>query len=211
MDIEIDAVVVGPLQVNCWIVRPRGGRDAVVIDPGDEPDTILSRVAESGVTVRRILLTHGHVDHIAGVGALHRATGAPVWVHPADRALYASPANALPPLVEHPDDLPEPVELDSTGLPDLPVHVIETPGHTPGSCTFVVDAGPPVLFSGDLLFRDSVGRTDLPGGDPGTLIRSLQAVLEYPDDALVCPGHGPQTTIGRERRMNPFVREWLES
>lgn len=203
----VRGVVVGLFQENCYIIGSRRTREAVVIDPGDEPEAILALARDMGVEVKRIVCTHAHVDHIMAARAIKEATGAPFLLHPDDLELARQvPATALkwglraseppPPdfLVRHRDDL----ELAGTSI-----KVIHTPGHTQGSISLYV-AG--MLFSGDTLFRGSIGRTDLPGGDYQQLMRSLfSRVLTLPEDTIVLPGHMLETTIGREKQTNPFV------
>jgi glyoxylase-like metal-dependent hydrolase (beta-lactamase superfamily II) len=201
---------VGPLQCNCSIVADTETREAVVIDPGDEADRILLALAETKCRAIALLHTHGHFDHVGGTSAVKRATGAAIRIHSADRSLY----NALseqaaffglslePPL---PADGGF-VDGETITVGRFRLETIWTPGHTPGSTSFRLKGEPPILFSGDTLFRRSIGRTDLRGGDTDAIVSSIRRRLYVlpPETRVVC-GHGPDTTIGEERRENPFV------
>jgi glyoxylase-like metal-dependent hydrolase (beta-lactamase superfamily II) len=205
MGLTVQTIPVGPFQVNCHLAWDPDTRRGVVIDPGDEPEAIVDAITEAGFTPAAVLLTHGHVDHIRGVGGVSAAYRVPVYIHPGDRALYLSRSNALPPWLPAATGLPEPV----TALPEcggIALRVLETPGHTPGGvCFYAAEAG--VLFSGDTLFCGGVGRTDLPGGSMAALERSIRTVLYVlPSATRVYPGHGDGTTIGDEVHSNPFVR-----
>jgi hydroxyacylglutathione hydrolase len=202
-----------PFHKNGFVVGSEKARQAVIIDPGDEIDQLLDIVERRKLSVTHILLTHAHVDHVTGVGRAKRALGVPICLHEADNFLYeAAPEQAAffgltaerQPPVDHFYDVREIVTL---GEYEIAVH--HTPGHCPGGvCLAVGVAGQPKrdLFVGDTLFAGSIGRTDLPGADHGTLLRSIKEVLfGFGDDAHVYPGHGPTTTIGEERRSNPFL------
>jgi len=210
----IESRAVAPFYKNGFIVACEDTRDAVLIDPGDEVDTLLAFARERQLTVRHILLTHAHMDHVSGVAAAKRATGAPIGVHRDDLSLYDSAvqqgaffgyALEKPPA---PDFFYEPGSPVVFGSCEIRVH--HTPGHSPGGvCLHATRQGMAEihLFVGDTLFAQSIGRTDLPGGDYATLMASIRGVLfSFGDAAIVHPGHGPDTTIGDERRSNPFLR-----
>ncbi len=206
----LDLIVrpVGFYKVNCYLVSvvPDGaveaggndgpGGDAVVIDPGDEAEAILDLVRARGLEVRAVLLTHGHWDHVGAVADVAEATGAPVYLHEADLALLEEWSPRPVPAVRF---------LQDGGMVEaggLSLEAWHTPGHTPGGLCYRLGGW---LFSGDTLFAGSVGRTDFPGGSPEELARSLRRLLTLPDGTTVYPGHGPATTIGRERVANPFL------
>lgn len=208
----------GPFQKNGYVLGCERTKEAVYIDPGDEVEQLLGFIADQGLTVSHILLTHAHVDHVSGVAAAKRRLGVPIWLHRADQPLYDGAElqgamfgitiEPLPPVDSYYD------ERQTLTFGDYQVSVQHTPGHAPGAvCLAVVKAGetgPPALFAGDNLFAGSIGRTDLPGGDYEVLMRAITEVLfAFPDESVVYPGHGPETTIGRERRSNPFVLEYL--
>ena len=205
-----------PFLKNGFVLGCERTREGVYIDPGDEVVTLLDSIAREGLTITAILLTHAHVDHISGVAAAKRALHAPVWLHPADAWIYEH-AVAQGAMFGYELEQPPPVDrwLDGPGpiaFGDYDVFVHHTPGHCPGNVCFQVGRrGQPGrdLFVGDTLFAGSVGRTDLPGGNTDVLMRSIMKVLlPFGDDANVFPGHGPDTTIGRERKRNPFLLEW---
>jgi hydroxyacylglutathione hydrolase len=212
MLIEIRAVP--PFHKNGFVVGCERTREAVVIDPGDEVDQLLDVVAANRLVVKYILLTHAHIDHVTGVARAKKASGAPIYLHRDDQFLYdAVPQQAamfgLPvpsvPAVDHFYDLHKPLTFG-----DLTVHVHHTPGHCPGGVCLQIGAAGQIgsdLFVGDTLFAGSIGRTDLPGGDFETLMHSIKQVLfSLGDAAAVYPGHGPATTIARERLTNPFLK-----
>lgn len=210
----IETRAVPPFQKNGYVVGCEATREAVVIDPGDEVDSLLDVVGDRSLRVRSILLTHAHVDHVTGVSRAKAALRASVYLHRDDQFLYdAAPqqaaffglhCDALPPIDRY-YDLGDPL---SFGEYEIGVH--HTPGHCPGGVCLAIGrkgANKDDLFVGDTLFAGSIGRTDLPGGDYATLIRSITQVLfAFGDAARVHSGHGPQTTIGQERRTNPFLR-----
>jgi hydroxyacylglutathione hydrolase len=202
---------VGPLQENCWIVRREGGDRALVIDPGDEAERLQAALDELGVTVEAILLTHTHFDHVGAVAPLARATGAEVWCPELEVPILADVMRFVP----WPGIGPyESYDADHTvaggetlQLAGMEIEVIFTPGHSPGHVTYSIPSEQAV-FSGDVLFEGSIGRTDLPGGDHATLMRTLAALVEsLPDETVVHPGHMRTTTIGRERATNPFLAQ----
>ena len=200
---------VGPLGCNCTILADEHTREAIVVDPGAEVSRILAALAAAAVTVRQIVVTHAHIDHIAGALALKQATGAPVLYNHADLPLVAmmdAQANWLgvaTPDVRPPDHSPSDDEILTVGT--LQAQVLHTPGHTQGSVSLYLPAQA-LLLAGDTLFSGSVGRTDLPGGNMSQLLASIHdRLLTLPDKTLVIPGHGAETTIGIERRSNPFL------
>ena len=204
---RIERFPVGPLDNNLYVLTADQGPDAIVVDPSLDSAHVLPLLISRGLMVRRILLTHAHVDHILMVKPFQDATGAPVWLHEGDRMLYElgsrqAEAMGLPwPGTAPIDHWVQ--EGEDAGLPGIEVTAIHTPGHSPGSVTYVTPAG---LVAGDVLFRESVGRVDLPGGDWDTLVRSIRGRLfGYPPKTSVYPGHGPFTTIGQEMKVNPFV------
>ena len=200
---------VGALQCNCTILGNEQTHEAIVVDPGDDIPRILALLARHSLTVRRILVTHAHIDHIAGAGQLKNITGAPILYNQLDLPLVAMMdvqatwLGIAPPEVLPPDD--DLAHGKSAGLPGLAAEVLHTPGHTPGSvCLHFPEHA--LLLAGDTLFAGTVGRTDLPGGNAGALISSIrERLLTLPDDTLVVPGHGYRTTIGDERESNPFL------
>jgi len=210
----LETRAVPPFAKNGFVVACEHTRQALLIDPGDEVDMLMDIVRREKLSVQSILLTHAHVDHVTGVGRAKNAFAVPVYLHRDDQFLYdAAPQQAAffglhceaLPAIDHYYDLSKPLRF---GEYEVTVH--HTPGHCPGGVCLAVGAkGTPKqdLFVGDTLFAGSIGRTDLPGGDYATLIRSITQVLfAFGDDARVYSGHGPQTTIGQERRTNPFLR-----
>ena len=208
--VRIGCVVVGPLLENCYLVAGVDGGDAIVIDPGDEPERILNAARGWGLTPRLVVNTHGHMDHIGGNAAIV-SSGAELAIHGEDAAMLTDPAKNLsaflPPSIVSPAATRLIEEGEEIAIGAVRLRVIHTPGHTPGGVC--LDAGG-VLFSGDTLFDGSVGRVDLPGGSWEALMRAItDRLLPLGDGVRVLPGHGPETTVGEERRSNPFVREWL--
>jgi hydroxyacylglutathione hydrolase len=206
-DLEVVQLPNGQFVENCWLVADPHTREAVMIDPGEEPAMFLAELDTRRWTLRAIWLTHAHIDHILGVAAVKRATGVPVFLHPADRSLYDALAEQAAWFGLRPESPPAPDHELAQGqrlsVGQLEFEVRHTPGHSPGSVSFV---GHDTIFGGDVLFNGSIGRTDLPGGDFATLMRSIQQeFLSLPDSAVVRSGHGPETTIGVERLTNPFV------
>ena|SRR5487761_2473590 len=201
---------VGMLHCNCSIFGDETTREAIVIDPGDNIDAILTVLAKHHLKVKAIVITHAHIDHIGGAAKLKAATGAPVHMNAADQELY-----------DHLDvqaswlsmETPEKTSIDTGAregdtitLGNAAFQILQTPGHTQGSISVWIPAENK-LVAGDTLFRDSIGRTDLPGGDGRKILRSIRdKLLTLPEDAVVVPGHGPNTTIGREKERNPFLQ-----
>jgi len=207
----------GSLAANCYLVAPAPGEECVIIDPGQGAergiDELLSRHRLKPIAV---LLTHGHIDHVWSVAPVCGAKGISAYIHPDDRELLSDPARGMSLMTKQqflggmtfgePDDVKELSDGETVTLAGLDFTIGHTPGHTPGSVTFRsgqddLDA----LFSGDLLFAGSIGRSDLPGGDHQAILSSLARTLTLPDETIVLPGHGPQTTIGDERQTNPFL------
>ena len=209
----LEHAAVEPFLKNGFVIGCEETREGVIIDPGDEVDQLLDAARRHRLTITGILLTHAHLDHVTGVGRAKAALGAPVWLHEADNFLYERVVQqglafgfrveAQPP-VDHFYEGEGPLRFGR-----YHVRVLHTPGHCPGGVCLAVTKegqGPTILFVGDTLFAGSIGRTDLPGGDMDTLLRSIREVLfSFPDDTVVWSGHGPVTTIGQERRTNPFL------
>jgi len=205
----ISVLPVGLIQTNCYIVGCEETKEGVVIDPGGHPERILAEVERHGLTIRYVLDTHAHFDHIDANGPIVEATGATLALHPADLPLLKTAGGAaLFGLPATPGPLPD-LELrdgDELTVGELRFRVLHTPGHTPGHvCFYEPKEG--VLFDGDVLFHRGVGRTDLPGGSWEQLMHSIRTILfALPDETVVYSGHGPATTIGEEKRLNPWVR-----
>jgi glyoxylase-like metal-dependent hydrolase (beta-lactamase superfamily II) len=210
VELEVRGVVVGLFRENCWIVGSRRRGEAVVIDPGDEPDEILALARDMGVKITRILASHAHLDHIMAVRDVADATGAPFLLHADDVRIAESMPTSARSLLNR-DVLPapaasHPVDGQDVEVAGVTLRVIHTPGHTPGSIS-LYSAEARLLFSGDTLFRESIGRTDLPGGDMDTILASIRERLyTLPDETRVLPGHMQETSIAHERAHNPFVR-----
>jgi hydroxyacylglutathione hydrolase len=207
----------GAFAANCYLVAPAAGEECVIIDPGQDAqrgiEELLDRYRLKPIAV---LLTHGHIDHMWSVAPVCGAKGIPAYVHTGDREMLADPAKGLDLLAKQqflggmtfaePDDVRLLSDGEAVPLAGLDFTIGHTPGHTPGSVTFRSGADDlDALFTGDLLFAGSIGRTDLPGGDHVTMLRSLARTLTLPDTTVVLPGHGPTTTIGDERGTNPFL------
>jgi hydroxyacylglutathione hydrolase len=197
----------GQFVQNCYLVVDERAGECAIVDPGEEAGLILDKIAATGAKPVAIWLTHAHLDHVLGVPRVAAETGVPVWLHPADRPLYdAVPEQATWFGLQAPA-LPPPDRTfahgDTVRVGDLTFQVRHTPGHSPGSVCLV---GPGVVLGGDVLFAGSIGRTDLPGGDFDTLIASIEReLLSLPEATIVYTGHGPETTVGHERRSNPFL------
>jgi glyoxylase-like metal-dependent hydrolase (beta-lactamase superfamily II) len=201
---------VGVLRCNCSIFGDETSREAIVIDPGDDIEEVLATLAKHQLRVKAVVITHAHIDHIGGAQKLKAATGAPVYMNARDQELYNHldvQAGWLG--VETPERTKIEVnarEGDTLTLGPAEFQILETPGHTQGSISLLIPAENK-LIAGDTLFLDSIGRTDLPGGDLRQILRSIQdKLLPLDDGVVVIPGHGPNTTIGRERRRNPFLQ-----
>jgi hydroxyacylglutathione hydrolase len=213
----------GPFATNCWILAPGAHSEAVIIDPGmDSRKGIEQVVAEHGLRPVAVILSHGHLDHMWSVLPVCDGYDIPAWIHPNDRSLLADPWAGVSGETRmmfasvvgatdfaEPSDVRELTDGASLEIAGITITAHHAPGHTPGSTAFrIMDTGAqPLMVSGDLLFAGSIGRTDLPGGDTSAMLDSLaRVVLPQPDDMLVLPGHGETTTIGDERRMNPFLQ-----
>lgn len=203
----IEMAEVGVFAENCYVVGCEDTREGVVIDPGDEIDRILTNIEAHDLTIKYILLTHGHIDHVKEVVSLNRKLDVPVLMHKADQflldglpqqaAAFGLSHSGIPAIDQHID------EGDRISFGNHEFSVLFTPGHSPGSVSFVEGA---VVFSGDVLFAGSIGRTDLPGGNYNILLESIRTkLLPLDDDIVIYPGHGPATSVGRERRSNPFL------
>lgn len=204
----IKQLTVGPFQANCYVVGCENTKEGVVIDPGDEADTILQTVQYFGLNIKYVLLTHAHYDHIVASKAVCEATKAPLALHKDDLPLLKAGGGGpmfgfpMPPYKEPDMWL---AEGDKISFGKHTFEVFFTPGHAPGHVIFY-DETANVTFDGDVLFAGSIGRTDLPGGDFNTLMNSIkQKMLVMPDETVVYSGHGPKTTIGEERKSNPFL------
>ena len=194
---------VGPLEANCYIVW-EDSTPAVVIDPGGQPDVILTELVNRGLTLSVILLTHAHFDHILAAPALQEESGAPVWIHRLDADGVKKP---LGPLALSPNRPPNDLRLLEDGqvltVGTLPFSIRHTPGHSPGSCCIVCQNA---IFSGDTLFSGDIGRVDLPGGSPSDMRRTLADIAAWTGEYDVYPGHGESTALAREQRSNPYLQ-----
>lgn len=229
MGVLIAGFPAGPWGTNCFVVATGVGSECVVIDPGkDAMGGVDEVVRENRLQPVAVLVTHGHLDHMWSVTPVCEARGIPAYIHPADRHLLADPMAGISGDTRlmfeqmtggrlefaEPDDVRSLQDGTEVELAGLRFAVRHSPGHTPGSAVFLTDAEadiPPIMYSGDLLFAGSIGRTDLPGGDTAAMMRSLaDVVLGQPEEMVVLPGHGPQTTIGQELRTNPFLEQARE-
>src|SRR5919109_879677 len=210
-NVDVRSFTVGPVAENCYVARREGAERGLIVDPGEEPERILGAVEALGITVEAILITHCHFDHIGAVAPVARATGAPVYCPKIEAPVLADIMSYVP----WPGFGPyESYEADETveggerlALAGFDIDVISVPGHSPGHVAYSI-ADEQALFSGDVLFQGSVGRTDLPGGDWATLARSIAALLDtLPPETRVYPGHMGLTTLGQEAATNPFLRE----
>lgn len=206
----IRPIVVGPLQVNCYVVIDEETKKAIVVDPGDEPDRILDIIRKHDLNVTLIICTHGHFDHVGAVAELKKETGAPVMLHHDDIGLYEAANTAGSVWGFEVDPQPEPdrwmKDGDTISFGSLTFTVMHTPGHSPG-CICLYGHG--TLISGDTLFAGSVGRTDLPGGSYAMLKQSFRRLMALPEETNIFPGHGENSTIGHEKHENMFAGEML--
>lgn len=219
MTVLVTGFPAGAFAANCYLVAPAPGEECVIIDPGQDAqrgiEELLDRYRLKPIAV---LLTHGHIDHMWSVAPVCGAKGIPAYIHPDDREMLADPARGMSLMAKQqflggmtfsePDDVKALRDDEIIPLGGLNFRVGHAPGHTPGSVTFrSAEDDLEALFTGDLLFAGSIGRTDLPGGDHETILRSLARTLTLPDATVVLPGHGPTTTIGDERTTNPFLTQ----
>ena len=211
---DVRTFTVGPVQENCHIARRDGAREAIVIDPGDEAERLLEAITALALDVKAILLTHTHFDHVGAVAPVARATGAEVWCPELEVPVLADIMRYVPWAGFGPYESYDADHTVAGGetleLAGLEIEVLFTPGHSPGHVTYWV-RDEQVAFPGDVLFAGSIGRTDLPGGNHADMLESLRTkVLPLPDPAVVLPGHGPQTTMARERAANPYLQDLQE-
>lgn len=202
----VECLTVGPLMENCYILADGGTRKSAIIDPGDEAQRILEVLERKKLTCEHILLTHAHVDHVSGINGIVDKTGAKVYIHRDDALLLKSaPVQALafgmkpflPPRIEQYLRDGEIIEVGN-----LKIKVLHTPGHSPGGVCFLVEG---IIFVGDTIFQGSIGRTDILGGNYNELIQSIETkIFTLPDETVIYPGHGPETTVGYEKKYNPF-------
>lgn len=207
---QIHHLIVGQFQVNCFLLVDEATQDALLIDPGDNPAAILDLVQRTGAHLRGIINTHAHLDHVMAIPEIKAATGAPFYLHKDEAPILAAAPKMIAAWLGQ--QWGPPPDIDATLSPGDLLHLGESvleirhvPGHSPGSLAFVDHQGHQV-WTGDALFAGSIGRTDLPGGNTQQLLQAIRSqLLTLPDDTKVYPGHGPFTTIGRERRSNPFL------
>lgn len=204
-----EIVVVGPLEVNCFILGCEASREGVVVDPGSEPEKVLAAVERLGLTVRRVVNTHGHFDHVGGNRRVLAATGAELLIHGGDVPFLSRAADTAAMYGLSTENSPTPDRLLEDGMTitfgEYGMRVLHTPGHTPGGCCLYLESEGKVI-TGDTLFADGVGRTDFPGSSHEALIAGIRAkLLPLPEATVAYPGHGPSTTIGHEKRYNPYI------
>jgi glyoxylase-like metal-dependent hydrolase (beta-lactamase superfamily II) len=204
--VKIDWRTVGAFQENSYVVVDTATQRAVLVDPGAEPEQIIEMVRASGATLDAIWLTHAHIDHIGAIARVKSVWDVPIYMHPADKPLYDRGAIQAAtyglPFEQPPDPDHDLAEGDILHVGSLHFDVLHVPGHAPGHVAFV---GGGQMLGGDLLFAGSIGRTDLPLSDPERMMESLERIAGLPDETAVYPGHGPGTSIGRERATNPFL------
>ncbi len=216
----VEVLPVSPFVMNCIVLGCRASGKAAVIDPGDESQRIVRAVELAGLEVTHILLTHAHIDHVGSAGEVKEATGAPVYLHREDLPLYGHVAQQARAFGMNADMTMPDIDVfvndgDSVQVGELHLRVLHAPGHSPGSICFYLkgeQGSPGMVFSGDVLFAGSIGRTDLWGGSYETLMRSIgEKLMTLPDDTVVYSGHGPSTTVGKERANNPFSRDFVQT
>ena len=204
---EVAKIIVGPLEVNCYVISEPGSPEAVIIDPGDEPEKIIRFVESNGLKPEYIIFTHAHYDHVCAVKELQDRYGAVIVMHEDEMQTYRRTARFCASLGYEPEDFPDPERTVKEGAiltsGRVRLKIIHTPGHTPGSICISAEN---VLFTGDTLFRGAAGRTDLPGGDFEVLLNSLKKLILLPGQTKVFCGHEADTSIGEEARKNPFIK-----
>ena len=214
-DLIIETFPIGLLGCNCSLIYSNTTREAIVIDPGNDLNSFLNKIQERALKVKKLIHTHAHFDHIGRSHEIQQITGCSLELHKSDLELYRAlefqgtmfgMEVGKPGKVDHFFEDEEPIGIESMGLKNL-LKTLHTPGHTPGSCCFYAEGlNTPILFSGDTLFKGSIGRTDLPGGDFDQIILSIKRrLMDLPDETLVISGHGPKTQIALEKRQNPFL------
>ena len=211
-EIEVRGLIVGAFQENCWVIGNRRTREAICIDPGEQADDIVHLAKDMGVEIKLIATSHGHLDHVLGIHGVQSASDAVFMMHEHDLEILRGAAEGAASFGMEVEQPPDPdyyiAEDDEIEVDGVKLSVIHTPGHTRGSVSFF---GAGMLFSGDTLFRQSIGRTDLPGGDYAQELNSiLDKLLVLPDETIVLPGHMDQTTLADERRQNPFILQALQ-
>jgi glyoxylase-like metal-dependent hydrolase (beta-lactamase superfamily II) len=208
----IRCITVGEIEENCWLIVDETTKQAVLVDPGEEPDRLLAAVDAEGATLAAIWLTHAHFDHVGGIAGVLRKRPVPVWLHPLDRPIYDSAVTSARTFGLEVEQPPAPdfelAEGDTMTLGDNRFTVMHLPGHAPGHVGFLGDG---VLLGGDCLFAGSIGRTDLPLANPADFLRTLERLASLPEAVRVLPGHGPATTIARELRSNPYLRQFASA
>lgn len=205
-----ERLVVGPLEENTYVIGDEATRQAIVVDPGDESDRIIDIIKDKNLQVHSVICTHTHFDHVGAVGDIRKATGAKILIHKNDLQVYETAKDQAAFWGYDIDDIPEPDGfIDEGGVIEagnLKFRVLHTPGHSPGGiCLY----GEGILLSGDTIFKGSVGRTDFPGGSTEELKKSFRRLLDLPQDTKIYSGHGPETTVGIEKKTNFFVNEFL--
>lgn len=206
-----ETIEVGPLGVNCFVLGDETTREGVVVDPGEDAEDILAVVTRLGLKITYVINTHGHFDHVGANRRVVEETGGQLLIHPGDATLLTFASRSGQKYGLRVEDSPAPSGELADGMKvsfgSHTIEVLHTPGHTQGGCCLYL-AAEKLLIAGDTLFADSIGRTDLPGGDHRQLIAAIKSkLMPLPDETVVWPGHGPSSTIGRERRMNPYINE----